>query len=264
MIGDTHTHTSFSADCGTKPEDLIKAALEAGLSSVTFTDHFDYDAPDAGYVFDFDLDSYFETIGELRGKYGVRLNIFAGIEVGQQPFRNVAEASALKIKGRKFDHIIGSTHFIGRSDPYFGEFYKGKTKKEAYDMLLSEILDNFSYNYDFDTLGHFDYVTRYAPYEDKRMYYKDHSALFDEIFRYLIKEDKAREVNTKSGTRVPGDPDVLKRYKELGGFLITLGSDAHRPELVGLAFESFSGILKDLGFRYCFHYENRRAVAEPL
>ena len=264
MVGDTHTHTSFSADCDTEPEALVRAAVDAGLSSVTITDHYDFDVPYDDRAFDVDLDVYFDVLNGLRLKYRDKIKILTGLEVGQQPLGYVAKESDLKIKDRPFDYIIGSTHFIGRVDPYFGEFYKGLSKQEAYDRLLCEILDNISCGYDFDSIGHFDYVTRYGPYADKTMYYRDHSDLFDEIFKYLIREDKALEINTKSGTRVPGDPDILKRYRELGGFLITLGSDAHKPELVGLAFDRFTELLKSLGFKYCFRFENRKAVAETL
>ena len=264
MHGDTHTHTAFSADCKTNPEDNVRSAIAAGLSSLTFTEHYDFDAPDELHSFDFDVDAYFDTVNSLREKYAGQIRLFAGIEIGQQPHQYVAEATALKMAGRDFDHVIGSTHFIDRLDPYYGGFYKEKTKKQAYDRLLGELLANFKYGYDFDTLGHFDYVTRYGPYEDKTMYYRDHSDLLDELFKYLIREDKALEINTKSGTRVEPDPAILKRYRELGGFLITMGSDAHKPELVGLAFDRFTEYAKSFGFRYCFHYEKRVPVAEPI
>jgi histidinol-phosphatase (PHP family) len=89
------------------------------------------------------------------------------------------------------------------------------------------------------------------------------------MFRYLIQEGKALEINTKSyenhkGRTVVQDKDVLLRYREMGGEIISLGSDSHEPSRVGTGFPHFAGLLKSLGFRWTAHYESRKLIQLPL
>mgnify|MGYP006318714809 FL=1 len=122
---------------------------------------------------------------------------------------------------------------------------------------------------DFDIMGHYDYIARYAPYPEATVRYRQFSDIFDEIFRYLISEGKALEINTKSYQENKGritelDPDILKRYKELGGEIISLGSDSHDTERIGKDFTRYAGILRAAGFRWTAHYRNRKLVQLPL
>jgi histidinol-phosphatase (PHP family) len=99
--------------------------------------------------------------------------------------------------------------------------------------------------------------------------YKDFSDILDEMFRYLIQEGKALEINTKSyqaynGREVTADKNILMRYRELGGEIISFGSDSHDPHRVGHNFPYFSGLLKSYGFRWTAHYENRKLMQVPL
>ena len=122
---------------------------------------------------------------------------------------------------------------------------------------------------DFDIMGHYDYIVRYAPYPQNSIRYKDFADLFDTMFTYLIQEGKALEINTKSyqgyrGREVLLDNEVLLRYRELGGEILSLGSDSHEPERVGADFDRFAALLKSLGFRWSAHYEERRLIQLPL
>ena len=122
---------------------------------------------------------------------------------------------------------------------------------------------------DFDIMGHFDYVVRYAPYSSTSLLYRDFSDILDEMFRYLIQEGKALEINTKSyqeynGRLVTIDTEVLKRYRELGGEIVSFGSDSHDSHRIGHAIMEHALLLKSLGFRWSAHYESRRLVQLPL
>ncbi|MGN1219943.1 MAG: hypothetical protein ACI4TU_03280, partial [Candidatus Cryptobacteroides sp.] len=118
----------------------------------------------------------------------------------------------------------------------------------------------------FDTImGHYDYVARYAPYPQTSIFYKDFSDLFDQMLTYLAREGKALEINTKSYQDYNGrtpvlDKNILLRYKELGGEIISLGSDSHDPCRVGDKFEEYSEFVKSLGFKYLAHFEGRRLI----
>ena len=101
------------------------------------------------------------------------------------------------------------------------------------------------------------------------MFYKDFSDIFDEMFRYLIDEGKALEINKKSyqdyyGRTPELDTDLLRRYRDLGGEIISLGSDSHEPSRVGDRFEEYAAFLKSLGFRWTAHYEKRKLIQLPL
>ena len=136
-------------------------------------------------------------------------------------------------------------------------------------MYLETILTEMKWLEDFDIMGHFDYIVRYAPYPETCLRYRDFSDILDEMMTYIIHEGKALEINTKSyqdhkGRLVTLDTDILRRYRELGGEIISLGSDSHAPSKVGYGFESFAELLKSFGFRWTAHYEKRKLVQLPL
>ncbi len=264
---DNHVHSSFSADSDTDAEIVCNKAAAFGLDGVVFTDHLDYDYPDED-IFYIDFDKYSEYMDELKSRYEGKLRIFKGIEVGIQP--HVLNESARVVRKYDFDYVIGSIHIIDGIDPYRGVYYEGKNAREAYGRYLREILfmvDNFA---DFDNAGHFEYITRYACYDDRSLRYFDHADLLDEILKKLIYKGKGFEINTGSFRDKPGittiefDSQLLKRYLELGGEIISLGSDAHQLEYLGYKFGYFTELLKQNGFKYLTHFEKRKPVFEKI
>jgi histidinol-phosphatase (PHP family) len=116
---------------------------------------------------------------------------------------------------------------------------------------------------DFDILGHFDYIARYAPYSKRIIRYKEYSDELDSIFRFMIFNGKALEINTntyrvRNGHSPVLDPDILKRYAQLGGELLTVGSDAHSPERFGEQFEHYMAFARQCGLRYVSYFEKRK------
>jgi histidinol-phosphatase (PHP family) len=145
------------------------------------------------------------------------------------------------------------------------------TKETACSLYLKEILFLIKNFNDFDVTGHFDFIIRKACYDDRALLYNDHKDLFDEIFTELISRGKGFEINTASfrdrndNLPVPTyDIEILKRYHELGGEIITIGSDAHSPEYKGCKFGIFKEILKAAGFKYVAHFEKRKPVFEAI
>jgi nicotinate phosphoribosyltransferase len=140
-------------------------------------------------------------------------------------------------------------------------FYKGKTEHEAYTEYFESILDNLHSGADFDVYGHIDYVVRYGPDKNKYYSYEKYADIIDAILKEIISQGKGIELNTagfKYGLDHPNPTeDVLKRYHELGGEIITVGADAHKPEHVAYDFDKVSNILKDAGFMYYTVFENR-------
>lgn len=262
---DCHMHTSFSTDGLMDAEEACEAALKLGLEGIAFTDHLDHDYP-GPESFLIDFDKYFRQMSSISKKYADKLKILTGVEVGIQP--HVIYESSDVMSSYPFDYVLASVHIIDRMDPYRGEFYKGKTKLEAYSRYLEEIYYMVCNLKSFDMVGHFEYITRYADYADMTLRYADHTDLFDMIFKKLIEHGRGFELNTGTFSKSPAvadyDIEVLKRYRDLGGELICLGSDAHRTEHIAARFHYFLQLIQEAGFRYLVHFENRKPVFHKI
>ena len=155
-------------------------------------------------------------------------------------------------------------YLIHRRDPYRPGYFDDLTKQEAYEEYLEVILENIRSFPMFDVLAHIDYIVRNSPYPDPALYYREFSDHIDEILKFLIETGHGLEMNTSSYSIVKFDGEIMKRYKELGGEIVTIGSDAHTPDGVGKGSAAACALLKDAGFRYFATYEKRKAVFHTL
>jgi histidinol-phosphatase (PHP family) len=260
IIGDYHNHTDFSADCDTPAELMIEKAIDLGLSYLCMTDHMDPDMPFSGLDFTFDLDEYFATHQELKKRYQDKITLLTGIELGLQPhigddLRNIVNAGT-------YDFIIGSIHVVDHVDPYFKEYWEGKTEYQGTYRYFENVLESLAAFDNFDVFGHLDYVVRYGPTQDKNYSYHQYKEIIDEILKVLISKNIGLELNTaglKYGLSFAHPQvEVLKRYRELGGEIITVGSDGHKPEHLAYDFHKVPDILKEAGFSYYTIFKNRK------
>ena len=273
-IFDTHNHCQFSFDGKrTTVERSTAAALEKGLGGIAFTDHYDVfvsAAPEGEEPIptqNFDIEGQQKEIDRVQEKYGDAIKVLKGIEIGMNI--NCRDIVSDIMSRYSFDQVIASIHYLEDSDPYYGSYFIGKDWKQAYGTYLETIYTEMVALKDFDTIGHYDYVARYAPYPQDSIRYRDFSDIFDSLFRYLIENGKGLEINTKSCSGTRGrktilDTDMLLRYREMGGEIISLGSDSHDPEKVADGFEGYIMLLKSLGFRWSSHYEKRQLVQLAL
>jgi histidinol-phosphatase (PHP family) len=269
---DTHTHSQYSPDSHTTVEELVKEAQHKGLSGIGITDHLDLDSPkregvpdEEEKIFEFDPIAQQEEIERVASQY--EIEVFKGIEVGLQPM------SIRKIKNfcsrYRFDSIIASIHFIDGTDPYLKTDYEGKDYKRAYTRTF-EIMYQTAVEFpDFDILGHFDYVARYAPYKEKDIKFKEFRDYLSPLLRLLAIEGKALEINTKTYMNYDGrtpvlDIDILKEFKRVGGECLTLGSDAHNTERIAYNFTKYTEIAKKCGFKYFTYFKERKPVFYPI
>jgi histidinol-phosphatase (PHP family) len=274
VLFDNHNHSQFSFDGKrTSVEASARAAAEAGLGGICFTDHCDHYVPPMKASFENVVPEYFNVeeqqaeISRVQSLIGDRTRLLKGIEIGM--YEECHEQIRKVLDENSFDQIIASVHYIEKTDPYYGGYYDGKDWKQAYGTYLETIYREMKWLEDFDIMGHYDYIVRYASYPVTSIRYRDFSDIFDEMFRYLIQEGKALEINTKSyeghrGRMVELDNDVLLRYREMGGEIVSLGSDSHEPSRVGAGFTRHAAFLKSLGFRWTAHYESRRLIQLPL
>lgn len=266
MLWDTHMHTHFSGDSEAMPESMIEAAKNAGLSGICFTDHLDIDYPETPELFLLDIDTYIPTVRSLSETYAHELPVCSGIELGIQP--HLADTLRQVVASHPFDFVIGSSHVAHGIDPYEPRFYENRTEDEAYDDYFSSILENLKAFDDFDVYGHIDYVVRYGPNKNKYYSYEKFHEVIDEILKTLIAHGKGIEINTGGFKYGLGHPnpteDILKRYHELGGEIITIGADAHAPEHVAYDFHKVPDILKAAGFKYFTVFKKRQPEFLPL
>lgn len=266
MLADCHLHCYFSGDSEANPKDIIKTAIEKGIPYICFTDHLDLDYPDSECDFNLDIENYYTELLTLKDNYTKQITICIGMETGLQP--HLSEQLDAKISLKDFDFIIGSSHIINGVDPYYPVFFENRTNKEAYTEYFESILDCIDSCSNFDVYGHLDYVVRYTPYKNQPFKYKDFSDHIDLILKKLITNGKGIEVNTggyNAGLSCPNPcPDIIKRYKELGGEILTIGSDAHTADRVGSYFNEVNHLLLDCGFKYYSVFEKRKPLFKKI
>ena len=263
MTADCHLHTCFSDDSDTPPEDMAERAIALGMKSICITDHYDMDFPGGEYVLD--TEKYQAELARLKQQYEGRLEIRTGVELGLQP--HLQEKLRQYLENYAFDYVIGSVHLVKGQDPYDRELLD-MTDEEMYREYFRFTLENVESMEGFHSLGHLDYAVRYG-YDRGRGYsYGKYAELIDEILKTLIRKDIALEVNTgglRYGLGFPNPhPDVLKRYRELGGEMVTLGSDAHVPSGMGYGFTEAARLLKEAGFGSVTEFRRGRPEEIPL
>ena len=262
MIADYHIHTRFSGDSEADVDKVIQSAIEKGMTHMAITDHNDFEYENG--TFELNTEKYFEYMSKKKIEYRNVISLSIGIECGLEP--KFCDRINRLISAYDFDFVIGSSHVINGRDPYYKEYFENRPVHAAmveYLMSISENIDMFD---SFDIYGHLDYMMRYAPVsaEEKRYDYDEYEELFEEILLKLIHKNKGIEINTsplRSGI-YDTNPNlqVVKRYNELGGSLITVGSDAHLPEHIGHSFDVAEAMLREAGFTYYNVFEHRKPM----
>lgn len=263
IIADYHLHSSFSGDSDVPMERMIERGIILGLGAMCFTEHMDmdypYTKPEEEGMFDLNTDSYLYDLLRYRFKYQDLVRILFGVELGVQP--HLHKELSDYVKNREFDFVIASSHLCNRKDPYEPSFYEGRSDEEAYREYFSSIMDNLNVFSDFDVYGHLDYVVRYGKTKDKDYSYEKYRDLIDPVLEKLIQMGKGIEVNTGAIRHQLKELNpcngILKRYRELGGEIITIGSDAHEPSHVAYGFDRAAEVLKECGFQYYTTFERR-------
>ena len=272
---DNHVHTYFSTDSDTPMEDMLKTAIEKGFSSICFTDHMDYNFPSDGDTHEFllDVEPFFEEMKRLSEKYGDRIKIRRGIELGLK--KDCLDKCISLTKEYPFDFVIGSTHLVDNIDPYYDTFWSDTPEKSGILRYYETTLNNVNLGADFDVYGHIDYIIRYTPKMKQlksqglsddtyiNRLTSDSMDIIEQILKTLIYNGKGIEINTAGFKYGLGHPNphekILKLYCELGGEIITIGSDAHECKHLAYDFEKVPEILKKCGFRYYSEFTGRKA-----
>jgi len=276
MFADYHVHTEFSDDSIYPMEQVIKDAIAMQMDEICFTDHVDYGikedrAPNRPIRYrrneplaNVDYPAYFSKIRELQSQYQGQIRIKAGLEFGMQ-VHTIPRYEAL-FANYPLDFIILSIHQVEDKEFWTQDFQKGKSQKEYNQRYYEEMLNVVNRYQNYSVLGHLDLITRY---DENGIYpFREVKSVISEILKTVIQNGKGLEFNTSCHRYGLSDTtpsvDILKLYREMGGEIITIGSDSHKPEHLGAYFDEAKLMLKDLGFRFFCTFDQMRPVYHEL
>lgn len=251
MFSDYHVHSEFSFDSDEKIDNIITHAITLGMKQIAITDHQDFNWPVPGEIPSINIEEYTSAINHAKEKYSNQIQILKGIELGLMKGTE-AQCQNL-IASNAFDFVIGSCHIVDNMDPYYSEFWKDRTDRDAFELYFKTLLDGIHMFDQFDTLGHMDYVVRYSPNKDSNYSVADYRDLIDEILKLIISKDIKLEINTANLSKGFSFPnphtDIIRRYKELGGKYVTVGSDAHKAGNIGYGFDVVKDMVKQFNLK---------------
>lgn len=273
---DYHVHSDYSDDSWYLMEDVVKDAIKLGLEEICFTDHVDYGVkPDwePNEIFqtgknkevkNVHYNLYFAELDKLAKKYEKEINIKKGLEFGMQ-VHTIHQFEKL-YRSQDYDFILLSVHQIENKEFWTGEFQKGRTHKESYDRYYDEMYQLVTTYENYSVLAHMDLVRRYLDKEiDMFEYNKDK---IKEILKVVIANNKGIEVNTSSSryeiNGLTPSIKILKLYHELGGKIITIGSDSHKPEHLGYNIKEAKKILKNIGYTHFCTFDKMEPIFHTL
>ena len=275
---DCHTHTQFSVDSEADINECVKRACGLGLSAYAITDHCecngwykeDHYSPEemtllesTDYAADFE--NSVSAVTALKEKYEGRLNLICGVELGQI----LLDTGAAEIVNadKRVDFIIGSVHQTrGEKDFYFIDYTK-LTMDDIYALLEKYFreVNELCRTDHFDVVGHITYCLRYL--KQRHNICPDISR-FDDIiadsFKLLAQSGKGIEINTSGlrqgfGASFP-DLKYVRLYREMGGEVLTIGSDAHTAEDIGKDAGIAAETAKEAGFKYLTYFKERKPI----
>lgn len=285
MLADYHIHCKYSDDSEEDLEKIIETAINKGIGEICFTDHVDYGIKLDKDVFEkidenakkdwikkigridlnVDYPNYFKEIEELREKYKDKITIRQGLEFGMQ-VHTIKDFQKLFDKYKeKFDFVILSCHQVNDKEFWTNEFQKGKSIDEYNAEYYEEIYRVMSRYSDYSILGHLDHIQRY----NETIYsFEKSREIIVKILKKVIEDNKGIEVNTSSfryGLKeLTPERDILKLYHELGGKIITIGSDAHKAENVGEHIPYIQEELKKIGFIDICTFDKMKPIFHKL
>ena len=283
MRTDYHVHTEFSDDSNYPMEQVIKDAITKGFDELCFTDHVDYGIkkdwdepgemiyrkggagePDQMPVANVDYPVYYKTFQKMKELYQDKISLKFGLEFGMQA--HTVEKYEKLFSRYPFDFIILSVHEIEDKEFWDQGFQNGMTQQEYNERYYEEMLYLVQNYHNYSVLGHMDLITRY----DKAGVYpfEKLKPILTKILKTVIADEKGIEVNTSShryGLKdLTPSRDILKLYKKLGGKIITIGSDSHKPEHLGAFVDETKEELKALGFEYICTFDKMKPVYHKL
>lgn len=283
MFADYHVHTSYSDDSEYPMEDVVKDAISFGLDEICFTDHVDYGVkrdwddprgmtyrrggagePERMALANVDYPRYATEIAALREKYKDQITLKMGIEFGIQTHTIPQYEKLFSVW--PFDFIILSVHQVEDKEFWTQDFQRGRTQTEYNLRYYEEILALVQQYHHYSVLGHMDLISRYdkaGPFSFEKI-----RPIVKEILNTIISDGKGIEVNTSCHRYGLNDltpsTDILRLYRDLGGRIITIGSDSHRKEHLGAYLTETISALKAIGYKEVYTFKQMCPIPHKL
>lgn len=267
MLYDTHTHSLYSEDGADSIQALCEAAVDRGLAGLCITDHVDLcDAP-IGYEFYLRAqEGRKRDFARAKSQYAGRLELLWGIELGHPQY--LPQVARRILQSDPFDFVLGAVHFLPDGRDLYSINYTGMADvEEVMDIYFAQMLELIRFG-GFDSLAHLDYPLRKMQRVLAEATVLPYRPMVEKVLEATVEAGLALELNTAGlscwKNRVEPEDWVVRRYKELGGQRLTLGSDAHVKEKVGTGLGRAARLARSCGFESATVYRGRRPCAVPL
>jgi len=260
---DYHVHSNLSVDAYDSVEAMCERAVDIGLTELVFTEHYDTDPADEGHGF-YSYEKSREAVERMQDRFGDRLTVKLGIEVDYQTVYE--EQIAEFLAGKDYDYILGARHWeqgalIGH------DYFEGRTEDEAYGRYFETVLPLVETGL-FDVLAHIDLVKRDGTGRYGTFVVEKWMPYIEPILQKLVDKGMGLEINTSGVRQSPREPypglAVVKRYRELGGRVLTVGSDSHRVAQLGVGLDTGMKLAREAGFTELTRFDGRKPVVAPL
>lgn len=270
---DQHLHSWNSFDCQTPPEQNVRHALEKNLAGLTFTEHFDTH-PTEWDACIYDDAKITRELDDLRREFGDRVFIGKGIEVCYQPQRMDFILDFLE--RHRFDVVLLSVHWAFDRPVHQLDLFEGMDLRAYLRNYLQAVRAATEHvarlkragHQPFHVLGHLDFARRYACRHWRFDGPLEEPDLIDAILTNCLDADLIPEINTsplRNGISAPmPGPEVVRRYAQLGGTCMPLGSDAHSPQFVGQDFDRALGIMRAAGITQLAVFRDGVLQPQPI
>lgn len=260
-LTDYHIHTKYSPDSKISIDKRCKWAIENKIDEICITDHIENWSNGKDEYLVPDYKNLIIDVEKAREKYKNKLKIKIGGELGIY-YSLLKEANNI-ILSKDLDYVLGSYHQVRdlRLHPK-GELFVKNDRITAYNIYFEHVLDTLKNFDNFDCHGHLDVIARYNLYENKDFKYIEHKELVDEILKLTVEKGKGLEINVGSVhyklKQFHPTIEVLKAFKNLGGEIVTIGSDSHALDNVNKDLILAQEMLKNAGFHYLSTYDKRK------
>lgn len=265
---DYHVHSMFSMDSEADPFEEILAAKSKGIDDLIFTDHCDCNYEPATlpemepWPF-LEVEEYWNYMTNLRNTCGYDFGI--GIEVGQST--QALERANGVIESHPWDFVIGSLHNANKDLDYSLIDYSKRDIEKTFRDYFEELYETAKIN-NFSVLGHLYYPIRYVLNQGLELDLSKFDADMAEVLKIIVQNGKGIEVNLKGyvpskGNMIP-NLKYVKMFKDLGGEIITIGSDGHDTDAVGKYITDATEMVKEAGFKYVARYRNMKPTFEKI
>ncbi|WML41457.1 histidinol-phosphatase HisJ family protein [Neobacillus sp. OS1-2] len=258
---DYHHHTNHSFDSTAIMEEVCRRALENHINEICFTEHFSVNplAPTYGHM---NFAKYFSEIRDCQEQFHGRLTIKAGIELCEPHL--LMDQYAQTLRTLHLDFILGSVHNINNQKL---RLVGKEHHQHAYQLYFEELFKMVSVA-DIDVIAHFDLMKRYSYKEFGNYLFEDYQEIIEQILKKSIERNIGIEINT-SGLRTSlketlPSMNIIRRYRELGGEILTIGSDSHKAETVGANLVEAYRMAKECGFHTIYKFDRRKAIPVEL